>query len=111
MCKLNVPDYDPDTLTLRLRETKNGSDGLAYIDDDTCKEPWQLRPHMRLLPAVRAGFEVYARGSQRSMSKLVLEIAHRHATIKAPNRKVVPEHVRMDTMPVLASLVLVFDLL
>jgi site-specific recombinase XerD len=31
LCKLDVPDYDPDTLTLRLRETKNGSDGLAGV--------------------------------------------------------------------------------
>ncbi len=37
LCNLDVPDYDPNNLTLRLRETKNGSDGIAYINDDTAK--------------------------------------------------------------------------
>ena len=45
------------------------------------------------------------------MSKLVLEIAHWHAAIQAPDGEAVPEHVRMDTMPVLACLVLALDLL
>jgi integrase/recombinase XerD len=47
LCKLDVPDYDPDTLTLRLRETKNGSDGLAYINDDTARS---LNQYLRIRP-------------------------------------------------------------
>lgn len=37
LCNLDVSDYDPDGLTLRLRETKNNSDALAYINDETAK--------------------------------------------------------------------------
>ena len=47
LCNLDVPDYDPNSLTLRLRETKNGSDGMAYINDDTAKnlnQYLQIRP-------------------------------------------------------------------
>jgi integrase/recombinase XerD len=47
LCKLDVPDYDPDTLTLRLRETKNGSDGLAYINDDTARN---LNQYLKIRP-------------------------------------------------------------
>jgi hypothetical protein len=60
---------------------------------------------------VRTDFEINARGSQRSISKLVLEIAHRHATIEAPYSKAMPKQMWMDTVPILARLVLVLDLL
>jgi hypothetical protein len=45
------------------------------------------------------------------MPKLVLEISHWHATIEAPNGKTVPEHMRMDTVPILARFVLALYLL
>ncbi|NPV62503.1 MAG: site-specific integrase [Methanotrichaceae archaeon] len=35
LCNLDVPDYDPKGLTLRLRETKNNYDAIAYINDET----------------------------------------------------------------------------
>ena len=47
LCNLDLLDYDADNLTLRLRETKNGSDSIAYIDDDTAKnlnQYLQIRP-------------------------------------------------------------------
>jgi hypothetical protein len=53
---------------------------------------------------VRAGLEVYARGSQRYMPELILEIAHWYATIEAPDGKTVPEHMRMDTVPILLQI-------
>lgn len=37
LCNLDVSDYDFDALTLRLRETKNNSDALAFINDETAK--------------------------------------------------------------------------
>jgi len=37
LCNLDVSDYDPERLTLRLRETKNGSDSFALINNDTAK--------------------------------------------------------------------------
>ena len=49
LCNLDVPDYDPDNLTLRLRETKNGSDSLAYINDDTAKT---LNPYLQIRPSL-----------------------------------------------------------
>ena len=51
LCNLDVSDYDPDNLTLRLRETKNGSDGIAYINDDTAKnlkQYLQIRPPLEI---------------------------------------------------------------
>jgi len=51
LCNLDVPDYDPNTLTLRLRETKNGSDGMVYINDDTAKNLnhyLQIRPSLEI---------------------------------------------------------------
>ena len=51
LCNLDVPDYDPNTLTLRLRETKNGSDGMVYINDDTAKNLnryLQMRPSLKI---------------------------------------------------------------
>jgi integrase/recombinase XerD len=47
LCNLDLPDYDAKNLTLRLRETKNGSDNIAYIDEDTAKnlnQYLQIRP-------------------------------------------------------------------
>ena len=75
------------------------------------KETWQLRPHIRLSPVVRAGFEINACGSQRCMPKLVLEIANWHATIETPNGKAVPEQVRMYAVSLFACLICAFDLL
>jgi site-specific recombinase XerD len=37
LCNLDISDYNPNDLTLRLRETKNNSDALAYINDETAK--------------------------------------------------------------------------
>jgi integrase/recombinase XerD len=37
LCNLDVSDYNPDDLTLRLRETKNNSDAIAFINDETSK--------------------------------------------------------------------------
>lgn len=37
LCNLDVSDYDPERLTLRLRETKNGSDSFALINEDVAK--------------------------------------------------------------------------
>jgi hypothetical protein len=60
---------------------------------------------------VRAGLEIYACGSQRNVPELVLEIAHWHATVEAPYGKTVPEHMWMDTVPILTRFVLALDLL
>jgi site-specific recombinase XerD len=35
LCNLDLEDYDPDRSTLRLRETKNGSDAIIYVNDET----------------------------------------------------------------------------
>jgi len=51
LCNLDIPDYDPNSLTLRLRETKNGSDGIAYINDETAKslnQYLQVRPPLEI---------------------------------------------------------------
>ena len=37
LCNLDISDYNPNDLTLRLRETKNNSDALAYINDETAR--------------------------------------------------------------------------
>ena len=60
---------------------------------------------------VRAGFEVDARGCQRRMTLLVLEIACGYSVIEVPDGKAVPEQRWMDAMPILAYLVLALDLL
>jgi integrase/recombinase XerD len=49
LCHLDVSDYDPDNLTLRLRETKNGSDGIAFINDETARE---LNKYLQIKPKV-----------------------------------------------------------
>jgi integrase/recombinase XerD len=51
LCNLDVPDYDSANLTLRVRETKNGSDGIAFINDDTAKslnQYLQIRPPLEI---------------------------------------------------------------
>jgi integrase/recombinase XerD len=51
LCNLDVVDYDPTKLTLRLRETKNGSDAIAYINDETARDLnryLQTRPSLNL---------------------------------------------------------------
>jgi integrase/recombinase XerD len=37
LCNLDISDYNQNDLTLRLRETKNNSDALAYINDETAR--------------------------------------------------------------------------
>jgi len=49
LCHLDVSDYDSDNLTLRLRETKNGSDGIAFINDETARE---LNKYLQIKPKV-----------------------------------------------------------
>jgi hypothetical protein len=45
------------------------------------------------------------------MPELVLEIAHRHSVIETTDSERVSKQVWMDTVPLLARLVLAFDLL
>ena len=82
---------------------------ISSISENDTELNW--RPHIRLSSVVWAGFEINARGSQRCMSKLVLEIADWYATIQAPDGKAMSEHMRMNTMPVLARLILALDFL
>jgi integrase/recombinase XerD len=49
LCNLDVSDYDPDSLTLRLRETKNNSDAIAFINDETARE---LNRYLRMKPKI-----------------------------------------------------------
>jgi integrase/recombinase XerD len=49
LCKLDVSDYDPNNLTLRLRETKNDSDAIAFINDETAHE---LNKYLQIKPKV-----------------------------------------------------------
>jgi integrase/recombinase XerD len=37
LCNLDLADYDSSNLTLRLRETKNGSDAIAYVNYETAR--------------------------------------------------------------------------
>lgn len=37
LCNLDIQDYNPRNLTLRLRETKNGSDAITYINDESAR--------------------------------------------------------------------------
>ena len=37
LCALDIEDYNSDDLTLRLRETKNGSDAITYLNEDAAK--------------------------------------------------------------------------
>jgi integrase/recombinase XerD len=49
LCNLDVEDYDPKNLTLRLRETKNGTDALSYINDETAK---LLNQYLKVRPSL-----------------------------------------------------------
>jgi len=49
LCNLDVSDYDPNSLTLRLRETKNNSDAIAFINDETARE---LNKYLRMKPEI-----------------------------------------------------------
>jgi integrase/recombinase XerD len=51
LCNLDVSDYDSHNLTLRLRETKNNSDAIAFINDETARilnQYLQLRPSIEI---------------------------------------------------------------
>jgi integrase/recombinase XerD len=47
LCKLNLEDYDPEQLTLRLRETKNGSDAIVQVNNETAEA---LNRYLRVRP-------------------------------------------------------------
>jgi integrase/recombinase XerD len=49
LCKLDVSDYDSSNLTLRLRETKNNSDAITFINDETARE---LNKYLRIKPKI-----------------------------------------------------------
>ena len=49
LCNLDVSDYDPNSLTLRLRETKNNSDAIAFINDETARD---LNNYLRIKPKI-----------------------------------------------------------
>jgi integrase/recombinase XerD len=49
LCHLDVSDYDPNNLTLRLRETKNNSDAIAIINDETAR---YLNQYLKAKPNV-----------------------------------------------------------
>ena len=49
LCNLDVSDYDPNNLTLRLRETKNDSDAIAFINDETARE---LNKYLQIKPSI-----------------------------------------------------------
>lgn len=53
LCNLDMPDYDPEKLTLRLRETKNNSDAIVYLNDDAVRSLnhyLSLRPEVEIEP-------------------------------------------------------------
>jgi integrase/recombinase XerD len=52
LCNLDVSDYDPNDLTLRLRETKNASDAIAYINDETAA---CLNQYLKIRPSLQIG--------------------------------------------------------
>lgn len=47
LCNLDVQDFDTKNLTLRLNETKNGSDAIAYLNDEAAK---MLNQYMQVRP-------------------------------------------------------------
>jgi integrase/recombinase XerD len=49
LCNLDVSDYNPNGLTLRLRETKNNSDAIAFINDETARE---LNKYLQIKPSI-----------------------------------------------------------
>ncbi len=51
LCQLDDSDYDSEHLTLRLRETKNGSDALALLNDQTARilnKYLKIRPQLKI---------------------------------------------------------------
>lgn len=52
LCKLDDGDLNLSTRTIFLRETKNGSDGIAYINSE-CAET--LRLYLKIRPQVKIG--------------------------------------------------------
>ncbi len=51
MCNLDTQDYDSQNSTLRLNETKNGSDAIAYLNDEATKmldQYLQIRPSLTI---------------------------------------------------------------
>ncbi len=50
LCNLDVSDYDSKNLTLRLRETKNNSDAIAFINDETARV---LNQYLHLRPPIK----------------------------------------------------------
>jgi integrase/recombinase XerD len=52
MCKLEDADLDLRTKSLRLRETKNGSDGMSYINDEAAET---LRVYLKMRPKLQIG--------------------------------------------------------
>ena len=52
LCKLDDSDLNLSTRTIFLRETKNGSDGIAYINSD-CAET--LRLYLKIRPQIKIG--------------------------------------------------------
>jgi integrase/recombinase XerD len=50
LCNLDVSDFDSQNLTLRLRETKNNSDALAFINDETARI---LNQYLCLRPPIK----------------------------------------------------------
>ena len=50
LCNLDMPDFDPDNLTLRLRETKNNSDVIVYLNDDAARA---LNRYLLLRPKIK----------------------------------------------------------
>jgi len=49
LCNLDLPDYDQENLTLRLRETKNNSDFIVYLNDDSTRA---LNRYLQLKPLI-----------------------------------------------------------
>ena len=52
LCKLDDKDLNLNTKSIHLRETKNGSDGMAYINGE-CAET--LRLYLKIRPQVKIG--------------------------------------------------------
>jgi len=52
LCKLNDSDLNLSSRTIFLRETKNGSDGITYINSE-CAET--LRHYLKIRPQVKTG--------------------------------------------------------
>lgn len=49
LCRLDDEDYDPQNLTLRLKETKNGTDAIVYVNDEVSK---LLNQYLKVRPKI-----------------------------------------------------------